>query len=256
MTNEELAIQIKDGHGELVVVLWDQVAAFVQMMARRYYNRLDGCRGVEIEDLTQAGFLALMDAVQGYEPEKGAFLTHLGSWLHAHFGQAAGLKTKRAARDPISSPISLDMETEGGDTLGDLQPDVRNEPEEVEERIYTEQLHAALEKALNMLDAEAAATIRQRFYEGLTLRSIAERSGRTEGHVYRVQNRALSQMYRNARRCGLEEFLDVHTNYFRRAGPQKSSPVEAIVFRREWLREIYRRAGPNGSEITTEGPGR
>lgn len=241
MTNEELALAIKAGQNALTVELWGQVEAFVQMVARRYYNRLDGCRGVEVEDLVQSGFLALMDAVQGYDPEKGAFLTYLGNWLHSYFRQAAGLKTKRAARDPISSPVSLDMETEGGDTLGDLQPDVRNEPEEVEERIYTEQLHAALEKALNMLDAEAAATIRQRFYEGLTLRSIAERSGRTEGHVYRVQNRALSQMYRNARRCGLEEFLDVHTNYFRRAGRQRSSPVEAEVLRREWLRKRYYR---------------
>lgn len=246
-----MAIQIRNGRRELVTVLWEQVAAFIAMQAGRYHRRLDGCRGVEVEDLTQAGFLALMDAVQGYEPERGAFLTCLGNWLHKWFAQTAGLRTDRAARDPISSPISLDMETEGGDTLGDLQPDARSEPDEAIERIYTEQLHAALDKALNMLDEKAAATIRQRFYEGLTLRSIAERMGTTQGQVYGMQKRALDQLYRNARRCGLDEFLDYHTNYYRRAGRQHESPVEAEVVHREWLREIYRRAGTDGSKITT-----
>lgn len=245
MSNEDLVALIKNGRREMMVVLWEQVEAFTRMLARRYHKRITG-RGTEIEDLYQTSFIALTDAVKGYEPDKGVFLTYLAQWLHMRFGEAAGLRTDRSANDPINSPISLDAELEDGGTLADLQPDPRDEAAEVERHIYLEELHTALEKALAELDPEDADTIRQRFYEGMTIRSIAERSGRTAGQIQAAQVRGLHQLYRSARRIGLHEFLDDLTDFYRRPR-QHDSPVEANVLRREWLRERY-----GGNEVTTE----
>ena len=70
MTNEELTAEIKagrTGYGEL----WEQVQAFVRQQAARYmYQNAGLCTGagVEFDDLLQAGFLALHDAVKGFEP--------------------------------------------------------------------------------------------------------------------------------------------------------------------------------------------
>lgn len=69
MTNEELSVEIKAGragYGEL----WEQVQAFVRQQAARYMHRNAGLcagAGVEFDDLLQAGFLALHDAVKGFD---------------------------------------------------------------------------------------------------------------------------------------------------------------------------------------------
>ncbi len=92
MTNEELTAEIKagrTGYGEL----WEQVQAFVRQQAARYmYQNAGLCTGagVEFDDLLQAGFLALHDAVKGFEPEAGmAFVGYLAFHLKRYFRDAA-----------------------------------------------------------------------------------------------------------------------------------------------------------------------
>lgn len=78
MTNEELAIRIKAGIDvpENMLQLWEQTKAFIHTVAMRYQGYAD------IEDLEQEGYLALYDAVDGFQPEKGyKFLTYAGYWI-------------------------------------------------------------------------------------------------------------------------------------------------------------------------------
>lgn len=81
MTNEELVIRIKAGVDvpENMLQLWEQTKAFIHTMARR-------CQGyADIEDLEQEGYIALYDAVDGFQPEKGCrFLTYAEHWIHQH----------------------------------------------------------------------------------------------------------------------------------------------------------------------------
>ena len=76
MTNEELVSEIKAGragYGEL----WEQVQRFVRQQAAGYISQNPGLctgAGVEMEDLLQAGFLALHDAVKGFDPAAGMAL--------------------------------------------------------------------------------------------------------------------------------------------------------------------------------------
>lgn len=78
MTNEQLVAQIKAGENvpENMEQLYSQVRRFIHVVASRY--RGSG----ELEDLEQEGFLALYDAIEGYNPDQGVqFLTYAEYWI-------------------------------------------------------------------------------------------------------------------------------------------------------------------------------
>lgn len=78
MTNEQFVARIKAGEnvGENMEKLYSQVRRFIHVVASRY--RGSG----ELEDLEQEGFLALYDAVEGYDPAQGVqFLCYAEYWI-------------------------------------------------------------------------------------------------------------------------------------------------------------------------------
>lgn len=93
-TNEELVQAIQDLQDsgkdarELLGELYEQNQKFIIKLARNYSGT------VEIDDLMQEGFLALVDAVTRYDTKTGCtFLNYFAYWLKAHFGKLyAGTK--------------------------------------------------------------------------------------------------------------------------------------------------------------------
>ena len=78
MTNEQLAACIKAGETDRMEELYSQVRRFIHGIAWKYRT------AAELEDLKQEGFLALYDAVRGYEPEAGnSFLGYAAYWIEA-----------------------------------------------------------------------------------------------------------------------------------------------------------------------------
>ncbi|WP_313341133.1 sigma-70 family RNA polymerase sigma factor [Lacrimispora sp.] len=78
MTNEELVIRIKAGidTAENMLTLYNQVKAFIHTIAWKHRSYED------VEDLDQEGYLALYDAIDGYDPEAGCkFLTYAEYWI-------------------------------------------------------------------------------------------------------------------------------------------------------------------------------
>jgi len=71
MSNEELAEKIQNGEKDLLPLLWEQVEKFIYKQAGIRARQLNGLGGVSVDDLCQAGFLALVDAVESYATEKG-----------------------------------------------------------------------------------------------------------------------------------------------------------------------------------------
>ncbi len=78
MTNEQLVIHIKareDVSGNMAQ-LWEQTRRFIHTIAVRYQGQ------AETEDLEQEGYLALYDAIDGYDPAAGfLFLTYASHWI-------------------------------------------------------------------------------------------------------------------------------------------------------------------------------
>ena len=233
---DKLAIAAKEDKA-IIPALWDAVAGFIRYQANRRYNilRAEGTARDEIDDYTQQGYFALLDAVEGFSPEHGAgFTTYLAFHLKAAFRDVEGIRTEK--RDALQFADSLDMplDDESGDTLLDIVADPDNPYQETEARIFTEQLRKALLKALDALPLVKREIIKARYFDGLQRAEIAQRQGRTISSIREQERTALQQLRREARKTGLDRFIELSTDYYNINGFR---PVEKTAERRETLRE-------------------
>ena len=121
MSNEELAVLIQSGRRELLLELWEGVQRYAWKKAAAWPRA-----GLEVEDLMQVAFLALLEAVSSFSPDKGGFLNWYTFRLKTDFAATAGWRTERQRRDPLRAAVSLDTsltDDEGDMTLADTIPD-------------------------------------------------------------------------------------------------------------------------------------
>ncbi len=233
MNNEELAVNIQQGRRECILPLWEGVQRFAYREAGRWARAWQGRGGVEPDDLIQAGFLAMLEAVEGYDPAKGAFLTWYALFLKPAFSEAVGCRTQGQRREPLNAALSLDAPTGEEDdfTLGDTLegPDLIAD---ADRRLYLEQLHATLEAELEQLPDDQADTLRRRFYDGQTRRAICEAEGLTVDNVRRREEHGLNALRRPQVARRLRQFVDDRTDFY---GLHGVHAVEGVVVHRENL---------------------
>lgn len=189
MTAEEMAARIQDGEKELILPLWEKMEPLAKSMARR---RVRGEWRCEYEDLLQAAFLGLIDAVRRYgRNSASSFSSVFYNSARDAFTHAMNLNRKR------HDTISLEGVADDGDRnqLERLEgPDMIRE---LEDSIYKEQLRAALEQALEGLSSRQAQVIRARFLHGLSRAKAAEQLGVNVSSIDRTAGRALEQLRRS-----------------------------------------------------------
>ena len=215
MTNEELAALAKAGDRQAMAQLWEQNKGLLFTLFRKLASRA-GARmasmGVTRDDVEQCFYLAIVDAVALYEPERGmSFASFLSYPVKSQFFELVGWHTERQKNDPLGLCCSLDepIGTEDGkQTRGDLEADPRNYQEEAEERIYTEQLHAALEECFTGLEHAQAETIRGQFFDGLTAQDIGEKLGCSTGQVRKLKQDAMRKLRSPENLRKLQRFHD------------------------------------------------
>ena len=251
-TNEQLVEMIQGGDRDKVMILWEQVKRFAFKEALKRYHKtvgFDGAKGfggVEVNDLMQSAFLAMLEAAQTYDAGAGGkFITWFSFYLRKAFNEAQGFRTARKANDPLNNAKSFDRPvytTEDGDeiTLGDLTADPRDHFEEVEERVYNDELHAALEAEIETLSGRQADAIRLQYWQGKTLKEAGEIMGISPAAVHVYKKEALINLRRPKHRHKLEAFLDRNTSFYLHVGVQAfnskhESAVEQLVFKRDAL---------------------
>lgn len=174
MNNEELVAEVQSGARERLPELWAQVEKFVDMKAGQQVRTLKGVGGVEVEDLRQSGFLALVTAADTYDPAAGkAFVGWLAWHLQSEFAVAGGYRSIKQGRDPIHRAGTLDAPTRGddlndGDPLAELLPDPAAEAafEAVEDRDWLDRIRAAVDIALAQLPEDQRTAVREKFWDG------------------------------------------------------------------------------------------
>ena len=202
MSNEELVAEIQAGATERMGELWEQVVGLIKWKACHVMTALemrDSMCGVELEDLIQSGYLALVKAVETYEAATGAFSTWLIYHLKNTFAEATGCRTEKSRMEPLNQALSLDKplgDEADGATFGDLVPDHRAAATltAVEEMVWLEQLREAMEGVLAELPEEQSDVLRQRYYEQQTLAGTAERMGTTAEEVRKLEGRGLKAL--------------------------------------------------------------
>ena len=200
MSNEKLAVLIQGGERELLPQLWAQVERFVAKQANRRMTATGGFGGVEFGDLYNAGYLALVSAVDSFDQEAGrSFVSWLALHLKTIFAEAGGYRSPKQAQDPLHRAGSLDVPT-GEDKDGAALMELVEDSaallafERAEERQYRAQLRAELGAALGQLPAHHRSIIRRRSYQGQTFGTIAAEMGIQPELVRKWEGEALRQL--------------------------------------------------------------
>lgn len=243
MSNEELAIAIQQGDQGRTLELWEQVNGLVKRKAMQIMTALKlsgNPRGVEFDDLYQTGYLAMVAAVETYSPERGAFSTWFMFHLKTAFAEATGYRTKGGRCEPLNTATSLDRpvqpdEPDGG-TLGELVPDSRAAYaiENVEESVYREQLHKAIDGAISELPPGNAQ------WDDMTLSAVGEVMGKSPERTRQMESKGIRELRKSRT---LHRFLDFDMyrgtglGAFRLSG---SSIQEQYILKQE-RREEYER---------------
>lgn len=198
-SNEALALKIQTGERDLLPLLWEQVKPFVAWMARRWVNAWRSMRpSLEVDDLSQCGYIALCEAVETYSTDENkSFTGWLAFYLKTHFAVEVGCRTRTQMNDPLSNALSLDApasNTSDDFTLGDTVADPADLLGEVDEQIWHEGLSRAVQNALVSLPEEERAIIQARYFDGLTIKETGERFGVSGNAIRNSEQKALRKL--------------------------------------------------------------
>lgn len=223
MSNEEIVARIQAGEQELMGELWEQVDGLVKWKAKHVMTSLDGrggC-GVEFGDLYNSGFPAMVAAVETYQAESGSFSTWFMFHLKNAFAEITGYRTKKGQNEPLNRALSLSMpigKEEDDGVLAHIIPDPKASAtmEAVEEQIWHEQLHEAIEGVLSEIPGEQSIVLRHRYYDGQTLTAAGQELGISAEEVRKLEGRGLKALrhYNLAER--IRPFYDF--DYYRATG--------------------------------------
>lgn len=140
--------------------------------------------------------------------------------------------------DSLSRPLD---DEDGGELLDIVEdPHGLQGVQEVEERIWQEELASALEKALTALPEPQSDTIRRRYYQGQTMAQVARETGRTPYEVQKEERKAMTTLRKPKVSAALRAYIEERTPYYLHVGATRfnstqTSAVEEIVFRREGM---------------------
>ena len=197
MEASKIAAAVQAGQADRLE-LWEAVRRFAYDRAYRWCRAMEGRGGMVLEDYIQVAFLALLEALESWDPAAGAFLTWYGLKLKGAFTEAVGMRTQRDKRDPIHHALSLDApltDSESGEdfTLADVieDPYAAAGVEAVAELDYQRLRTQALATALDGLTEDQRRAVVLRHCNGLTLDQTAARMGTTRATARAAEQKGL-----------------------------------------------------------------
>jgi len=205
MTNEEMAVEIRNGNNELISDLWSQTVGFFTMRASSIYlarKELCNSAGIERDDIFQLCFIALCDAVAAYKPASGyKLLAYVNYPLKTHFNALCGIRSSK--RDALNYCKSLDEAIGDNDdfTLLDTIADPNSEEAFVlvEEKVFQDELNIVIESSLVKLTKNRAAVLRGLFFDGKTGREIAADLGVSQQTINQSKYGGFGDLRRDVR---------------------------------------------------------
>lgn len=192
MTNEGLARRIQQGERDLLLQLWEQVQRYAHDRAYKWFRATNGRGGQTVQDLEQEAFLALLEALEGWDEKAGPFLPWYSLRLKAAFTSATAQKTQRDRLDPLESAL-LDMPLLDGEddlfTLADVVADPRAEQDM--ENLEEIERQESVRRVVNSLQTEQRQVILLRYYHDMTREQTAQRLRLTKARAATIEAKAL-----------------------------------------------------------------
>lgn len=199
MTNELLAEYIQQGgNDELIPILWEKVRKLLYMKSESLYRlHKESCsrKGVEAWDIKQASYTAFLEAIKAYKSETGnKFTSYLNYPFKNAVNELLGLRTSRAANEPLNNSTSLDKpldESSDGDTFSLLDTIADDTSLDFIDNMETNAVCDTVRAVVDTLPERYRSVIQARYWEGLTLQTIADRLSVSRENVRAREAKAL-----------------------------------------------------------------
>ena len=232
-TNAALAALAATGNSYALGQLWELNKGLLRSMFWKWYpahKAQADAHGLTADDFEQEGFFAVQHAAQTYDPAQGAFTTWLTAAMqrqiqrtltngHARTVTGEDGRQHTTSADLLNHCTSLDVplddEDGGSATLGDLKEEATAaaELDAVEDKLFQEQLHSALEEALAKLTDREADVLRRRYYQQQPLREVGEAYGVAWSRAQQVEKAAMRKLRRNPALCRFHDEVIQHHAY-------------------------------------------
>lgn len=189
-------------------------------LARQYEGvcRLD--RAVSLDDLIQAGFIALVEAKKHYDPARGKSWAGWAAWyIRREYGQALGLRGGRFTRADTGA-ATLDRPARGWDGDGESLKDQLADDSlpDADAALLRRELQQGVRSAVDRLaDAEQRQAVRLMRLEGLGARQAAADMHITPAQARRLCAHAQARLAMDARLRALAD-LDERTRFHAHKG--------------------------------------
>lgn len=197
MTNEELVQLYQNGDKQALNTLVELNTRLVYKLANKFY--IDKTNSIDYEDLIQEGFIGLMLAADKYrfDIEKPCkFSTYAVYWIYQKMNRYVNTKNTNE-ESSLNTPIGDDGDNELMDCIEGVDYGFEN----IEEKIYNQELHREIDSVM-----DETLTLRER--EVLKLRhgwdnnkcmnqdEIGELFNDNKSHIRYVENAAYGKMRR------------------------------------------------------------
>lgn len=236
----QLAHAAQNGSEKEMLALWEKVRRYVIRSANRWHHAFESRHDIMQEDLVSCGYIALTSAVRYWNPERGNFLQALQYYILQEFSEAYGIRTVKQKSDPLNGAGSLDtpLDDSGeGACIADITADPMSAKafENVEDDIYTKQLHDLLEQCIEHLPAGEAVAVRGYYWHGLTDRAMAEQIGETAYKVKYIRDKGLRHLRREK---ALKQF-ERNFNYYAHGSAEYSIEEQFLLQQESFLQRCH-----------------
>lgn len=253
MSNEELVAAIQSGKDEHMGELWEQTERFIAWKARRVMTTLEGNSTVEVDDLIQSGYFALVAAVRTYKPGDMVFVKWLSFYLQTAFAEVAGYRTEKLRNDPCRWAASLDMPIgeDGDTTISEIIPDAEAAAimEAVEESLWREQLRNVETELISGLYKDQREVLYRHYFEGQTYEECAAAMRISIGKVRTLIAKGMKELRRPHNKAQLLPFYEF--DYFIGTGLQAFRNSGMSIQERYLIKKenVVNRTGPSRKSI-------
>lgn len=234
VTNEELVQIYQDGNKQALNELIEKNTGMVYKLVNKFY--VEGTNSIDREDLEQEGFIGLMIAADRYRSDNEhpcKFITYAAYWIYQKIHRF--MKQKNT-----NDEMSLNTPEGDGNNkeLMDYIEGVDYSFENVEERIYMQQLHAELDQVMN-----EKLTLRQReiiwLHYGwdnnkcMTHQAIADIFNVTRQRIYQLETHACIKIRNTS--WARNKAIGLYVQKKEKAAYSISGTVESISFAERYL---------------------
>ena len=179
---------------------------------------MHGRSDFDADDLIQVGYIALCNAVQAYQKERGSFINFLTFYLKTEVSEVAGCRYEAQSKEPLNNAVSLDSpafnDDESETTIGDTIPCEETGYEKIDDSIYNDYVSGVVKEAVNSLPEKQGAAVSAHYLDGKTYGEIASKKGVSVARIGQLVKSGIKGLRNGSCAPVLSELLYGDRNYY------------------------------------------